>query len=160
MANVKCPICGEIFNRDKIENVHLGNRYFHKDCLSEDDIYRDKIFQFLKSVWGQYTYIKINNQIKNYCLTLKCRVKNIYEDMMYFFDVKKNDFQTYKNTLGIIPFIHEEAQKYYANITRKEIEKEKIALQLEEQINKDFEIIHISKELKQRKKRIFEIEER
>jgi len=80
--------------------------------------------------------------------------------MMYFFDVKKNDFQTYKNTLGIIPFIHEEAQKYYANITRKEIEKEKIALQLEEQINKDFEIIHISKELKQRKKRIFEIEER
>jgi len=159
MPKVKCPICKETFDKDEKGTIHIGNRYYHKSCTTEDDIYKDKIFKFLKEVWGEYTYVKINNQIKSHCLTLKCRVKNIYEDLMYFYEIKKNDFQTYKNTIGIVPFIHEEAQKHYRSLLRKETEKIRIAEQLERQINKKTEIIQVSTKAIERKKKFFEIEE-
>ena len=56
---VKCSICGETFNRDKVECVATSSRrYAHKSCydkqqglLSEEEIYKEKIFNYVRNLF-------------------------------------------------------------------------------------------------------------
>ena len=56
---VKCTICGEVFDRDRVECVNTATRrYAHKSCynkeqgtLSEEEKYRQKIFDFTQNLF-------------------------------------------------------------------------------------------------------------
>ena len=159
MATVKCPACGIAFDRDKQPCVHLGNRYYHLDCCTEDEVYRDKIFTYLKELWGDYTYTKINNQINSYWAKNKYRPKQIYYDLKYFFEVEKGDPKAYPNTIGIVPFIHDRAQEHYANLEKKAVKKQIISEQLIKESQKAEETIPVQVVKQTRKKMTFEIEE-
>lgn len=159
ISKVKCPTCGLSFENTKIPCIHIGNRYYHLDCCTEEEVYRDKIFQYVKNLWGDYTYSKINNQINSFCRNHKWRTRDIYNDLVYFFEVEKGDPMAYPNTIGIVPFIHEKSQKYYSNLMRKEADKKILAEQLEKQVQKKSETITVITKKQEKEKRLFEIEE-
>ena len=46
---VKCPKCGQSFDKEKVECLHFGTRYYHLSCCSEDFIYTEKIFDYIIS---------------------------------------------------------------------------------------------------------------
>ena len=131
MSIVKCPKCGQSFDKEKVECLHLGTRYYHLSCCSEDFIYAEKIFEYTKSLWGAVSKPKITKQIEAFKKEHGYTVKQIYDDLVYFFDIKKGNTTSYQNTIGIVPFIHNEAQRYYLMIKIKENQKENTAQLLE-----------------------------
>lgn len=156
MAAVKCPICGQTFSREKVEYVHLGNRYYHLSCCSNEFLYTEKIINFTKQLWGTVSRPKIVKQINNFVKNNNYTYKEIYNDLLYFFDVKKSDTTSYQGTIGIVPFIHSEAQRYYSQLAKKEQTKEKIIQQLS--INEDTErVLYVAKQPNREKKK-FELE--
>ena len=89
MSIVKCPKCGQSFDKEKVECLHLGTRYYHLSCCSEDFIYAEKIFEYTKSLWGAVSKPKITKQIEAFKKEHGYTVKQIYDDLVYFFDIKK-----------------------------------------------------------------------
>lgn len=126
MSYVKCPVCNETFNRDKEENIYIGRRYYHTKCCTEDQIYKVKIFLFLDKIWGTYTRTKIESQIAEFNRQNHISTKQVYEDLVYFFEILKNDTTKYPNTIKIIPFIHNDAQAYYYHANKEEERKETV----------------------------------
>lgn len=156
MANVKCPICGKTFDRSKVEYVHLNGRYYHRTCCSDDFIYQEKMYDYLKKIWGICSKPKILKQVQNIQKEYGYTIKEIYGDLKYFYDVKNNDTTTYKNTINIVPYVHDEAQKYYRLLEYKETKKENLAQKLEQVAIED-RVVYVSKQPK-RKKIMFELE--
>lgn len=134
MSIVKCPICGQSFDREKVECLHFGTRYYHLSCCSEDFIYTEKIFEFTKSLWDVISKPKITKQIITFKKDYGYTTQQIYEDLIYFFNIKKSDTTSYRNTIGIVPFIHTESQQYYSRLKKKKDQKEKLEEQLKTEI--------------------------
>jgi hypoxanthine phosphoribosyltransferase len=61
--------------------------------------------------------------------------KGMTNALKYFYDVKKNSIEKSNNGIGIIPWVYEEAQKYFENKTIGE----KIRMEKVEQISEKFE---------------------
>lgn len=156
MSIVKCPKCGQSFDKEKVECLHLGTRYYHLSCCSEDFIYTEKIFEYTKSLWGAVSRPKITKQIESFKKEHAYTVKQIYDDLVYFFDIKKGNTTSYQNTIGIVPFIHNEAQRYYLMIKLKESQKENI-VQLLEVNTSEISVVYFSKQ-PQKKRLQFQIE--
>ena len=74
MSIVKCPKCGQSFDKEKVECLHLGTRYYHLSCCSEDFIYTEKIFEYTKSLWGAVSRPKITKQIEAFKKETGCSV--------------------------------------------------------------------------------------
>lgn len=156
IGRVKCPICGTFFNREKIECVYINSRYYHLSCCSEDFIYTEKIFDFLKEIWGSCIKKKISKQIENIVKDNNYTIKQIYNDLVYFYEIKNSDRTTYKNTINIVPYIHDDAQKYYRLLQYRENKKEQVTKQLEESTPQE-KIVMVGVQPK-RKKIFFELE--
>lgn len=156
MARVKCPICQEFFDSNKVEYVFIKDRHYHRKCCSEDFLHYEMIFDYLKKIWGACSRVKIAKQIDSMIREYKYSSKQIYDDLQYFFEIKGNDTTSYKNTINIVPYIHDEAQKYYRLIEYKENKKERLTQKLEEVTEED-KVIYVNKQPK-RNKILFELE--
>ena len=157
MSMVKCPKCGQSFDKEKVECLHFGTRYYHLSCCSEEFIYTEKIFEYTKGLWGAVSKVKIAKQIETFKKEYSYTVKQIYDDLFYFFEIKKGNTTSYQNTIGIVPFIHNEAQRYYLMIKMKENHKENITTQLLEVNTSEASTVYYSKQ-PQKKRLQFQIE--
>lgn len=155
MSYVKCPTCGQTFNRDKEENIMIGRRYYHVRCCTEDIIYREKIYIFLESVWGSCLRNKINAQINEFNQTDKITTKQVYDDLYYFYEILKSDSSKYQNTIKIVPFIHKDAQTYYYRLEKEEARKETVDKKLEDVNLMQIKIIHGTKMPKKQKEILY-----
>lgn len=155
---VKCPICDQKFDRLTTDFEYIGGRYYHVSCCSEDFLYREKIHIFLRELWGAsiYSRVKINNQINAMVKKHGYTIKQIYQDLFYFYEVKKNDSTKYQNTIQIVPYIHKEGQQHFNLAAQKEARR----LQLEEDIRNNEtqnKIFYVNKQSK-RNLLLFELE--
>lgn len=156
MSRVKCPICQEFFLSDRVEYVFIKDRHYHRSCCSDDFLYQEMIFDYLKKIWGACSRVKIAKQITSMTKEYNYTMKQIYDDLQYFFEIKENDKTSYKGTIGIVPYIHDDAQKYYRLIEYKENKRERLAQKLEEVTEED-RVIYVNKQPKG-KKILFELE--
>lgn len=125
----KCYLCNQAILKDKV--VKRGDRNFHEACLVE---YEDRLalFDYCCKIWGlKAPGPLITKQAKNF------RDKGYtYKGMMftlkYFYEVKHNDPNKFKGneTIGIIPYVYEEAKQFYSTLSDQ---KKEIATQLIEQ---------------------------
>lgn len=156
VPKVKCPICEQVFDRDKEECVKIGNRYYHPECVTDNDIYIEKIFKLAKELWGDnLQFLKLKRQLDSY---IKDGVtsQQIYESLVYFFVVKKNDPLARGQTFGIVPYVREEAHKYFLRQKYIVQAKQKITHQLQQQNYQPQTQVYVKKEKRQRK--TFELE--
>ena len=120
---VKCVYCNQPFDRDKVEYVPVKNRYAHKECFDkqkDSEKYIQLIHQKMKDVCGKsYIKTKVDKQIKSYVAN-GISEREIYNTLIYWYDVKKSDPAEARGGIGIVPYIHEDASDYMKTKYRRE----------------------------------------
>lgn len=140
---VICQFCKSQSNKvEKSEAVRIDEKNFHPKCAQ---LYKDReelyaticrIFKFKAPGPKNMAYIsKFYNQGMTY--------RGMNFSLIYFYEVKRNDTKKANEGVGIIPYIYEEAKKYYEERKMWQ-EKEKEQLEKIEQIkDKEKEIRYV-----------------
>jgi len=125
---VKCPYCGQQDTKDNL--VQVGRRYWHQECIeqneadkSEEDliIERDKrerkqLIQYICELYQtKNPNPRIMKQIKQFHEENEYRYFAIQLALEYFYIIKDNPIKT-TATIGIVPYVMEDAQNYYRRI--------------------------------------------
>ena len=125
--NVKCAICGKIFNRDVIQAVkHGARRYSHFECepdgekvplanTRDEDLenlleYIDKLFK------GKQNHAKVNQSIKKFHNELGYSYTGIQKALIYFYEIKHNSLDKANGGISIVPFCYQDAYNYYYSL--------------------------------------------
>jgi hypothetical protein len=109
LSPVKCPYCGQSFQREDTDFVQLGRRYAHAECVEEVN----QIHEYMKKVLGgSYSYTKIESQIKNFATKEGMTLDAIYKTLIYWYDVKKSSTDQANGGIGIVPYVYSEYLKY------------------------------------------------
>ena len=109
LAPVKCPYCGQSFQRENTEFVQLGRRYAHKSCA--DSV--EQIHQLMQHVLGMgYSKTKVESQIKNFVSKEGMTIDSIYKTLIYWYEVKHSDTSQANGGIGIVPYVYAEYLKY------------------------------------------------
>ena len=123
-AWVKCLYCGKQFDRLSEPCVKLGRRYAHKECYDsqdDEDLKKEKeksdFFDYLKELYGSdYNFVAVSKQAENYIKQYGFTYSGMLKSLKWFYEVKHNDKESANGKIGIIPYIYEDAKKYYYNL--------------------------------------------
>ena len=124
---VKCPKCGETFDRDIIQAVRInGRRYGHAKCYPDNNNFvplvekkiseEQKIKNYAKSILKeQYVAARVNKQIKDF-LAEGYTASGILKTLIYWYEIKHNDIPKAMGGIGIVPYVYKQALDYYYNL--------------------------------------------
>ena len=124
---VKCPKCGETFDRDIIQAVKInGRRYGHAKCYPDNNNFvplvekkiseEQKIKNYAKSILKeQYVAARVNKQIKDF-LAEGYTASGILKTLIYWYEIKHNDISKAMGGIGIVPYVYKQALDYYYNL--------------------------------------------
>lgn len=106
---VKCPYCGQSFQREDTEFIQLGRRYAHKKCVN----IIEQIHEYMRHILGiEYSYSKIDSQIKLFTTKEGMSVDSIYKTLIYWYDIKKSSTTQANGGIGIVPYVYSDYLKY------------------------------------------------
>lgn len=156
-----CRICHVPINKDKeVEGIDWvmpsKNYYYHKSCydtwkaqpMTEKD-WVALIYDFLsRDLKVSYNYHLCEAQIKKFWKENKINPKGIYFTLKYFYQIKGNSWDKGHGGLGIIPYVFDDAKKYWIEQERK---KRGFTKSIEQQA-KEKMIVRISRSNKKREK--------
>ena len=128
MQEVLCYYCKK--SDDKVmkdQAVRIDNKNFHPHCAK---IYADKkeLAETICRIFKLKAPGPRNNAFISKYASEGMTYKGMTRALMYFYDVQKNSIDKSNGGIGIVPWVYEEAQRYYKQI---EMEKEKIEKVLE-----------------------------
>lgn len=137
---VKCSICGERFDRDKVECVMTGaRRYAHLSCTEKTETQiqkeiedRKKLEEYILKLFNlEKLTPRIIKQIEKYIKTNEFTYSGILKSLIYWHDVKGNDTSKSNEGIGIVEYIYDDAKKYFYEIWKinqlnKELEKNEV----------------------------------
>ena len=124
---VKCPKCGETFDRDIVQAVRInGRRYGHAKCYPDNNNFvplvekkiseEQKIKNYAKSILKeQYVAARVNKQIKDF-LAEGYTASGILKTLIYWYEIKHNDISKAMGGIGIVPYVYKQALDYYYNL--------------------------------------------
>ncbi len=123
-AMVKCLYCGEQFDRLSEPCVKLGRRYAHQKCYEaqdDEELKKQKeqadFFNYIKEIYGSdYNFVAISKQAENYVKQYGFTYSGMLKSLKWFYEVMHNDKESSNGKIGIIPYIYEDAKKYYYNL--------------------------------------------
>ena len=160
---VICSICKQRFDRDKYPAVLISSRrYAHALCagtLSEKEKKQEQdrknLEQYIIQLFNlEHMDGKITLQIKRYLQEHPdYTYSGIKRTLEYFYQIKKNPIEKANGGIGIVPWVYEEAKRYYYNqwlLSQKNVEKN-----VSEYIPKVRNIVIKSPKRKPKKRRIF-----
>lgn len=123
MHPVKCSICNETFDRDKVEFVQTSaRRYAHKSCydkqqgtLSEEEKMKQKIFDYTRKLFKENFNKK---KIETHMLKImkdnpQYTYSGIFKTLVYWYELKNGNVEKSNYGLGIVPYVYEDAFRYY-----------------------------------------------
>ena len=122
---VICAICKKRFDRDKYPAVLVSSRrYAHAMCagtLSEEEEQKEKDRQDLEKYIIKLFNLehmdgRITLQIQRYLQEHpEYTYSGIKRTLEYFYEIKKNAIEKANGGIGIVPWVYEEAKRYYYN---------------------------------------------
>lgn len=121
---VKCPGCSLTFYREDESHVHIKNRYWHEQCykVTQDKVSKSEsavvnLENYICTLFGaEYVSPRIKNQIKTMMANYGYSYSGILGSLEYFFEIKGNSIDKANNGIGIVPYIYDDAKKYYETI--------------------------------------------
>ena len=118
---LKCYYCGQTFDANKEPFVKVNSRrYAHEACaLGADKEQKDKeeLINYIKLLFGISSIsVKIEKQIETYHEKNKYTYSGIHKTLIYFFDVRGNSIEKANGGIGIVPYVYEDARKYWIAI--------------------------------------------
>ncbi|MBR6516750.1 MAG: hypothetical protein IKT40_07805 [Bacilli bacterium] len=139
---VKCSVCGDRFDRDKVECVMTGaRRYAHLSCVekSEEQVKKEnedrkKLEEYILNLFNLTKLTpRIIKQLDKYIKTNEYTYSGILKSLIYWHEVKGNDTSKSNEGIGIVEYIYEDAKKYFYEIWKinqlnKEIEMNEVVM--------------------------------
>lgn len=125
---VKCTVCGESFDRDKVQAVKSGaRRYAHYTCLPEGELVplpnmvvdQDLVDleNYIKNLLGDdYNPARVKKQIKDYKTEYNYSYSGMLKALVWFYEVKGNSIEKANGGIGILPFVYQDAYNYYYSL--------------------------------------------
>ena len=120
---VKCLYCGEPFDRNNpdIPFVQRGRRYAHQSCadeynnsLTQEQKDLKDLIDYIKELLKEdYNFMKVKKQIEDYHKKYDYSYSGMLRSLKWFYEVKNNSIDKANGGIGIIPFIYNDAYKYY-----------------------------------------------
>lgn len=121
---VKCPGCTLTFYREDEPHIFVKNRYWHTVCYNEAQA---KIEQSQGAIKELESYLcdlfdmdfvspRIRNQIKTMVDKYNYSYSGILGSLKYWFEIKENSLEKANNGIGIVPYIYDDARKYYETV--------------------------------------------
>jgi hypothetical protein len=144
---VKCAICNQTFDRDKIQAVkHGARRYSHFECepngeivpLPKKDEDLEKLLNYINKLFhGNQNQIRVNQSIKKFHNEYNYSYSGMLKALIYFFEIKGNSIDKANNSISIIPYVYQDAYRYYyslyiANLQNQEKDVKEITSKVKE----------------------------
>ena len=134
---VKCTVCGESFDRDKIQAVRSGaRRYAHYSCKPDGELVplanpidEDllELENYIATLLGEdYNRARVKKQIKEYKEHYDYSYSGMLKTLIWFYDIKGNSKEKANGGIGIIPFVYKDALNYYYNLYLAKIANEDV----------------------------------
>lgn len=125
---VKCAYCGH--NMDKDVAVRYKEKNYHDKCCQAAKE-RDRVCKYICYIYN----LKVPGP-RNYALLKKYieegyTYKGIFYSLKYFYEIQKADKAKAKESIGIVPFIYEEAQKYFEELENKQAKVKTVVSQID-----------------------------
>ena len=149
---VKCAVCGEKFDRDKVQAVKYGaRRYAHHRCLPEGEkvplvnpVNEDlvKLEEYIANLLGDsYNPARTKKQIKDYQSQYGYSYSGMLKTLIWFYEIKGNPIAKAQGGIGIIPFVYNDALQYYYSLYLAQLANESLSVQSYERKIKEIEIV-------------------
>lgn len=128
MHKVKCIICGQPFDRDKVQAVRVGaRRYAHQACdpdntdleplAIKEDPELTKLKDYIKQIYGDScNWAMTNKYINKFVNENGYSYSGILKSLVYFFEVKGNSIEKANGSIGIVPYVYQNAYDYYYSL--------------------------------------------
>lgn len=122
---VKCKYCGIQFDRNAEPFVEVGGRrYAHKTCAEEhqaaipqDEKDYNELETYIKKIFNEKNLnVKIRKQIKDYRQEYGYTYSGMLKTLYWWYEIKGHTIDQAQGGIGIIPFIYDDALKFYYNI--------------------------------------------
>lgn len=118
---VKCKECGQLFDRDTVPNIQIGRRYAHKTCaegkeeiLLREEADKKALYDYILQLFKmEQVEAKIPLQIERYVKEYNYTYSGILKALIYYYDIRKNSIENSNYGIGIVPYIYDEAYRYY-----------------------------------------------
>ena len=119
---VICKYCGQKFNRDNEPFVEVGSRrYAHKECadkvdasISPEEKEYIALEEYIKKLFNINTLsAKIKKQIHDFRQEYGYTYSGMLKTLYWWYDIKRNSIELSQEGIGIIPFIYNQAEKYF-----------------------------------------------
>ena len=122
MHLVKCVYCSESFDRDIYEAVLVSaRRYAHKECAdkvnatkTQSELDYEELEKYIKQLLkDNYINVKVKKQIMDFKKDYNYTYSGMLKTLQWWYDIKGNPIDKANGGVGIIPFVYDEAYKYY-----------------------------------------------
>ena len=121
---VKCLYCGEQFDRLSVPNIKIGRRYAHQKCYEQQDPelikeQQDEVafWEYIKELYGEdYNFISIQKQVESYIKQYNFTYSGMLKTLKWFYEINHGSKEDSNGRVGIIPYVYEDAKKYYYNL--------------------------------------------
>ena len=148
---VKCSICGEKFDRDKIQAVKTGaRRYAHHRCFPQGELVpllnppdEDLIAleEYIANLLGDsYNPARVKKQIKDFKTEYNYSYSGMLKTLIWWYEIKGNPKDKAQGGIGIIPFVYKDASNYYYSLYLAQLANESISINSYKPMIKEIEI--------------------
>lgn len=139
-ALVKCPYCGQKFNRNEVEFVQEGRRYAHKACaeahqqaMTQEEKDIDDLYQYCKKIFGKsLDYMACKRMADKWHKDENMTYSGMRKTLQYCYEIKKMSMDKANGRIGIIPFMYNEAKEYWRKVDQaQKANADKVLAQVE-----------------------------
>lgn len=122
---VTCVHCQQRFDRDVEPTIQISTRrYAHAECVKQKENERsqeEKDYEALenyimKLFSKEYVTAKIRKQIKDYRKEYNYTFSGMLKTLIWWFEIKGNSIDKANEGIGIIPYVYDDACKYYYSL--------------------------------------------
>lgn len=122
---VKCKYCGIQFDAN-VEPYIMASarRYAHKSCAekfesekTQEQKDEEQFYQYVKNLFNEdYNYIATKKMAERYIKENNYTYSGMLKSLIWFYEVKHNSKSKANGSIGIIPFIYNQARDYYYSL--------------------------------------------
>lgn len=119
---VICKYCNEKFDRDSEPCVQVGaRRYAHAECstkfqqsLSQEERDEMNFYEYAKVLFKDtYNYVMTKKLATQYVKSYNYTYSGMQKALYWFYEIKHNTIEKSNGSIGILPYVYNEAKDYY-----------------------------------------------
>ena len=123
---VKCKYCQTIFDTNKEPYIYIesSRRYAHKECAekheankSQEEKDLEALEKYIMHLFDEpYVNARVRKQLKEYKEQYNFTYSGILKTLIYWYEIKGNSTEKANGGIGIIPYVYNDALKYYYSL--------------------------------------------